>query len=168
MSSYLIIDFDTTSPQIEIYAPRYTTKDVVNEIVVQSNEELANHQEVYAIDSIGVRHDYTFQQEQNDQFVGLIRFNDFPYGIATIYARMKDEVDNYSDLVYKSIEIKESFTSLNLKINDKDRLMDEMQKDRKTKIKDMARNISVNNKLKRKTTIRDTSRKIDTKDKRGG
>lgn len=147
MSSYLIIDFDTTSPQIEILAPRYTTKDIVNEIVIEANETLSNFQEVYVTDSNGIQHDYTFLQQQDDQFVGQIRFNDFPFGIATIHARVKDEVDNYSDLVYKTIEIKESFTSLNLKINDKYRLIESKSFDRQKSEKKRIRDIKINDKL---------------------
>jgi len=147
MSSYLVIDFDTTSPQIEIFSPRYTTKDVVNEIAIQSDETLSNFQEVYALDSNGVRHDYTFLQVQGNQYIGQIRFNDFPYGIATIYARMKDEVDNYSDLIYKSIEIKESYTSLNLKINDRNRLISEKNYERPKLDKNSVRYMTVNDKL---------------------
>ena len=114
MSSYVYLELDRTPPIIEIYAPSYTTKDLVNEIIIQSNEKSSLSQnEIYAIDSNGDRHEYTFDyMDDINQFVGLIKFSNFPVGIATIYARVRDEVGNMSNRVSKSINIKESLTML--------------------------------------------------------
>jgi hypothetical protein len=118
MPNYVLIELDTTSPQIEVFAPRYTTDDIINKITIESNEKLANYQEVYVIDSKGLRHDYTFSRDSENTFTGIIRFINYPLGIATIYARMKDEVDNFSNIASTSIEIKEGLTLLSLDIKD--------------------------------------------------
>lgn len=118
MSSYLFVELDTTKPEISIYAPRYTTEDITNVITIESNEELSEYQDIYIIDSVGERHDYTFEKESGNQYVGRVRFNTLPLGIATIHARLKDEVGNISDLALSAIEIKKAITLLSLKINE--------------------------------------------------
>jgi len=99
-----------------MYAPKYTTREVENIITIESNEVLAQYQDVYVIDKNGDRHDYTFDRETDTELTGVIKFSNFPFGIATIYARLKDEVDNFSNVISASIEIKESLTLLNLEI----------------------------------------------------
>jgi hypothetical protein len=118
MSSYITIELDTTSPKVEVFAPKYTTDDIINTITVEASEKLANYQDIYVIDSNGVRHDYTFERDSDTTFVGVIRFVNYPLGIATIYARMKDEVDNFSNVASTSVEIKEGLTLLSLEISD--------------------------------------------------
>lgn len=121
MPSYFIIELDTTSPIIEVYAPRYTTNNITNKITIESNENLAQYQDIYIIDSKGVRHDYTFKRDSDNTYVGVVKFSNYPLGIATIYARMKDEVDNFSNVASASIEIKENVGLLNLNIRDYER-----------------------------------------------
>lgn len=118
MSSYLLIDLDTTKPEVSIYAPRYTTEDISNTITIEANESLSAYQDIYVVDSEGRRHNYTFEKESDNIFIGKIRFNNLPLGIATIYARVTDEVDNVSDLALSTIEIKKAITLLSLEIAD--------------------------------------------------
>jgi hypothetical protein len=40
-----------------------------------------------------------------DELVGLIDFGSFPMGMATVYARVLDEVDNLSAIVSKAIRV---------------------------------------------------------------
>lgn len=122
MSSYIMLEIDTTQPNIEIYAPSYTTTDIVNEITINSDEALSDYQEIYAIDGNGVRHDYTFQKKSGNQLIGYAKFSGCPLGIVTLYARVKDEVDNISNLISKTINIASSVTLLTLDISD--RVMD--------------------------------------------
>lgn len=137
-SSWILLELDTTPPEIEIYSPRYTTREIENEIRIVSNEKLSTYQDIYVIDSQGNRHDYTFQYNE-DEFIGHIRFNELPYGICTIYAQLKDEVDNFSPLVSKSIEIKESLSRLNLTIDDSIRNL---------QISDTVRNLTISDKVR--------------------
>jgi hypothetical protein len=136
MSGYVIIGLDTTKPEIEIYAPKYTTKEITNTITIKSNEALADYQEIYVIDSYGDRYDYTFEKESNSEFVGLIKFSNLPIGVVTIYARMKDDVDNYSDTVSLPINLKESLSLLKVDIRDYNKDLN---------VLDTYRNIEVNN-----------------------
>lgn len=149
MSSFIYIEFDRTPPEVEIYAPSYTTRELVNEITIEANEHIADdHHEIYVIDSNGDRHDYTFEKELDNRFVGFIKFSNFPMGIATIYARMKDDVDNFSNLVDKSIEIKENLTLLQLSMRDYQREINVNDYDRNINIIDTARRVDINMKDK--------------------
>lgn len=118
MASFIEVHLDTTAPTIQIYAPSYTTKEAINRIIIESNEKLDNYQEIYVIDSRGERYNYNFFHESDNIFIGQIQFMNL-IGIVTIYARMKDEVGNLSNLVSKSIEVKEYISLLNVKISDK-------------------------------------------------
>lgn len=121
MSSYVLIDYDTTQPEIEIHAPSYTTDEITNVITIEANEALSNFQEFYVIDSFGNRYDYTFQKEDDTTYVGKIRFNTMPFGIVTFYARVKDDVGNISKLISKPIRIRENVILLNLVMDIKNR-----------------------------------------------
>ena len=118
MASYVIIDYDTTPPILSIYAPNFTTKEIDNYITIESNEPLAEYQEIYTIDGIGERREYTFSRIEENKLEGIIRFTDYPLGIVTIYARLKDIADNTSNVISYPIHIKETLTALSLKIND--------------------------------------------------
>lgn len=118
MSSFVVIELDTTPPIIEIIAPKYTTRNIINRITVQANENLSDYQNIYILDSNNIRHDYIFNQERGDSFVGLINFADYPTGMTTIYARLRDEVNNVSNLAVATIEIKETIPLLRLTIKD--------------------------------------------------
>lgn len=116
MSSYVFINYDTTSPHIEIHAPNYTTREMLNTITIESNEDLSDYQEVYLIDSSGDRHDLTFNKDSEKIFIGNVKFTNISLGIANLYARMKDDVDNLSNLANVSIEIKESLDTVYAKV----------------------------------------------------
>jgi hypothetical protein len=119
MASYMVLTIDTKNPTVEIYAPSYTTKDVMNTITIEADEPIANYQDIYVIDSSNQRHDYTFEKVSDNQYVGRVRFNTMPLGVATIYARVKDEVENYSNIAMKTFEIKDSIHKGNISISDK-------------------------------------------------
>lgn len=114
MASYILIDYDTTRPEIVMYAPVYTTNDTINVITIESNEPLSSYQEFYAIDNLGNRYNYTFHKKNKNTYIGKIQFNYLPVGIIKIFARVKDEVDNISNLIYKAIEIKENIENLSI------------------------------------------------------
>lgn len=144
MTSYVLIELDTTPPDINIYVPSYTTNDLTNEIIIESNESLSNYQEVYVIDSNGDKHDYVFEKVSDKQFLGIVKFANFPMGTSTIYARMKDEVDNLSEIASKSFVIKESLTLLVLDIKDLQRDIESIDKSMKIDIKDSSREMKIN------------------------
>lgn len=120
MANYFTLDLDTTGPIINILAPSYTTPQTSDEISIVANETLSTYQEIYIVDSQGVRHDLTFTYE-TDRFVGLVSFSGYPFGPATIYARVKDEVFNASELVSKAINIRLANTLQMLKLEISDR-----------------------------------------------
>lgn len=107
MNSCFHLILDTTPPQLEIYAPSYTTKNARTPIIIKANETLSSYQEIYIIDSYNNRHDLTFAHD-GDSFVGELYFKSYPIGISTLYVRVKDEVDNLSKLYSHSISIMES------------------------------------------------------------
>jgi hypothetical protein len=106
-SNYLLLELDTTAPTLHIYAPSYTTRSTITPITIEANETIGSHQEIYVIDSAGNRKDLTFTHE-GSSLVGELSFNDYPIGIATLYVRLKDEVDNVSSLYSHTISIMES------------------------------------------------------------
>lgn len=117
MASFVVIEFDRTKPTIEVHAPNYTTNEIVNVITIEASESLSSYQEFYIIDSQGGRHDYTFFQEAPNTYIGRIRFNTVPVGILNLYARVKDEVENISDLAVASIELKQDFQLLKMEVS---------------------------------------------------
>lgn len=118
MSSYVILKLDTEPPKIKIHAPRYTTNDVTNIITIEADEELSEYQDIYAIDSDGKRHEYIFRKEAYNKLVGEIQFSDYPVGMVGLYARLKDDVGNLSDLASANFEIKTSLNTVVAKAGD--------------------------------------------------
>jgi hypothetical protein len=116
LASFIKLALDISPPKVEILSPNYTTTQAKTEIRVSCNEVLDTWQDIYIIDSLGNRHDLTFRYEENE-FVGVLYFTDYPYGIATIYAQVRDDVYNKSALLSKTINIVGSET-LTLKISD--------------------------------------------------
>lgn len=119
MANYVIIEFDTSPPLIEIFAPRYTTRESLNTITIVSNEPLADYQDIYTIDNAGNRRNFTLQKVSDTEFTGEIQFSDFSIGIIQLYARMKDDVDNFSNVVSAPIEIKLSLELVRVKVSDR-------------------------------------------------
>jgi paraquat-inducible protein B len=118
MAGFFILSLDTTPPEIDIYAPNYTTTTSEFEVVVKADEILSSgFQEFYIVDQQGTRHDYDFTY-QNNQFVGKITLSAFDNGLVTFYAQVKDEVNNLSALATKSIQIIPSVNYLRLSIDD--------------------------------------------------
>lgn len=114
--NYILLELDTTPPQLEIYAPKYTTKETENHITIESNERLSTYQEIYIIDSNGNKFNLHFDLKENILF-GKVKFNHLSLGIATLFVRVKDEVDNLSDLYQHKIEIKDNISRLRMEIS---------------------------------------------------
>ena len=100
--NYFILELDTTPPVIEIESPDYTTKREPLPIIIQANEALDVWHDVFIIDSQGTRHDVILTLN-GDKLEGFISFNDVHNGVATIFARTRDEVFNVSNIAQKSI-----------------------------------------------------------------
>ena len=107
MSSYILLELDTTEPNIEILAPTYTIPDIITEITIQSDEEIDLYQEVYIVDSNGNTHILNCSYD-GDSLIYQGYLNQLSFGTAIIYARIRDIVHNQSALVNKSISILES------------------------------------------------------------
>ena len=105
MSSWFTLEFDSTPPSLLVDMPTRTIPQNVVEIEIKSNEPLATYQEIYIIDVIGNRRNYIFNKLDDYTYYGLIDFQTYPFGIATLYCRLKDEVFNESELYSKNINI---------------------------------------------------------------
>lgn len=155
MASYVILGFDTTPPQLQVYAPRYTTNETLNTITIESNEPLGEYQDIYIIDNSGTRHNLTFQRVTSRQYVGNIILNFVPNGIVSLYARMKDDVDNFSNVVTTVIEVRTGLDTGFAKVSDAPRSIVEMN--------DQSKSITVaDDKSRTITIIDDTSKSIVT------
>jgi hypothetical protein len=105
--NYILLELDTTAPELEIFAPSYTTRSALTPVTIQANENLGTYQDVYVLDSKGSRHDLTFAHE-GSSLVGELYLNGYPLGISTLYVRLMDEVDNVSSVYSHSFSIMES------------------------------------------------------------
>jgi len=92
MPSFFLLELDTTAPTISIALPTWTTRTTVP-VIITSNEELDNFQDIYMVDSQGNRFDSTFLY-LDDSFEGIVDFSSAASGRATIYARLRDTVRN--------------------------------------------------------------------------
>jgi len=92
MPSFFLLELDTTAPTISIALPTWTTRTTVP-VIITSNEELDNFQDIYMVDSEGNRFDSTFLY-LDDSFEGIVDFSSAASGRATIYARLRDTVRN--------------------------------------------------------------------------
>ncbi|AZU98912.1 hypothetical protein pW2_78 [Bacillus phage pW2] len=141
--NYIIVEFDTTAPVFEIYAPAYTTREAIVEVTIEADEDIGTLNEIYVIDENGVRRDYTFSKNGN-QLIGHLDFNGFPLGLARLYVRVSDTVDNVSGLYEKAITIRESLTILNPVISDsKKSNMQSKDNERKTETIDKDRFLTI-------------------------
>jgi len=92
MPSFFLLELDTTAPTISIALPTWTTRTTVP-VIITSNEDLDNFQDIYMVDSQGNRFDSTFLY-LDDSFEGIVDFSSAASGRATIYARLRDTVRN--------------------------------------------------------------------------
>lgn len=104
MASFITLELDTTPPKLQIYAPNYTTKNTDLNLTIIASEMVDKWQEIYLIDREGKKHDFTFHID-NKEIIGLIPMANIPLGIATIYARLRDELHNVSDLYSFSFSV---------------------------------------------------------------
>jgi len=104
MSSYFILELDTTPPILEIIMPNYTIRFLETDIILSTNEDAMEFQDIYFIDSSGKKHSATFFQD-NDVFTYKTNFSGFSIGIATLYCRLKDSVGNLSQEYSKTINV---------------------------------------------------------------
>lgn len=151
MASSFLLELDTTPPVVSIVAPNYTIPNIETKIVINSNEILATYQDFYVLDSNGIRHNVIFEYKK-DSFLGVIDFWNFPIGIATIYARVRDEVYNLSEVDIATINVKEAaqifitISSNTRKIEATESQMALMitEKQRKIEIEDISREVILN------------------------
>lgn len=105
--NHLYLELDTTAPILEIFAPNYTTRSSNTIITIKSNEMLSSYQEIFIIDSENNRNDLTFSLD-NDSLTGNIFLHGYSIGIAILYVRLKDIVENVSSLYSHTFYIMES------------------------------------------------------------
>jgi hypothetical protein len=114
---YFTLTLDTTGPNVEVYVPPYADRENLNEITFVSNEPFSSYQDIYFIDSLGTRHDFTFiLDEVSNEYIGHVVFSDYPMGIGMMYGQFQDDVGNLSNIVSKPINIISSHDALVLKL----------------------------------------------------
>lgn len=162
MANYFLLELDTTPPIIEIYAPSYVTRESNAEVVIQSDGCLSLYQDIYVIDSVGTRRDYTFNYNETlQQYIGVLNFKDYPLGEITIYAQLQDDVWNMSEKVYQTIVIKESLTRMSLDMADQLKgIVVAGQKAHEMIVTDSARHINIKTELER-ATVQSNTRAIN-------
>ena len=161
MASFVYIELDTRPPTVEIFAPSYTTTEIVNTIQIKADETVSNFQDIFAIDENNTRYDYTFVKTDDNLFFGEINFFNFPLGIVTIYATLKDEVDNISNTASTTILIRENLTLLKLTISDSIRKVSIDNRVQELHINDSSINIDINNSC-RNIEVSDIQREVFT------
>lgn len=142
--NFIILELDTTAPTIEIYAPAYTVREASVEVTIEADEEIGTPNEIYVIDESGTRHDYTFSRAGN-YLTGILDFNGFPLGLARLFVRVTDTVNNVSELYEKTITVRESLTILKPVISDYIANIQTTDIKRKTEIIDKDRQIAISN-----------------------
>jgi hypothetical protein len=163
MASFIVIELDTTSPVIEIFNPRYTTRDISNTITISSSEDLDGSNIIYIEDADGNRIDYTFSKVGERELRGKVRLSNYPIGLAKICAMVTDEVGNQSNLVISTIEVRESHPFISASIKDSALSMDIKDGSSKIECHDVENNISAIDKTlhiqidssERKSSIKD-------------
>lgn len=119
MASWFTLTLDITPPTAEIFLPSITSQESVETITVVGSEKLDPQHEFYAIDSAGMRHNFTFTlQEDKKTFVGNVFFNEFSEGLIRFFFIIYDDVLNRSLLYVKNVSMGEAIRmNLNL-LND--------------------------------------------------
>ena len=111
--NYVIIELDTTAPILEIFAPRYTTRDTVNNIVIKANEQIGKIEKLYVTDSRGVTRNLDFSLS-NNVITGIVKLNDLAIGTAILSVQVSDTVLNLSQLYTHEIIIKDTLSHLKI------------------------------------------------------
>lgn len=104
MSSFFLLELDTTPPVTQIYCPPYVASTSVFDIEIISNEKLMSCQEIVLIDSQGIAHPLTFLQTSDTTLIGEIATENLPLGETTLSVTLTDEVKNEST-TYKKFRI---------------------------------------------------------------
>lgn len=160
MSSFTL-ELDTTAPALEIQAPNYTTTYAETEIILTVDEPLAEWQDIYLLDPTGDRHDVVFSQTP-DGFTGLLVMGTYGVGIMTLYARVRDDVGNVSELVRKSLDVRTSI-DLDIRIDSESRSITAHRSRRPLLLQEAGRTIR-HTEARRDVGMHDKIRKIEVAD----
>lgn len=106
MASYVNLVLDTTAPNIQLILPPYTTRTATTHVRVLTDDQLGTYQNFYFIDSEGTRHDVDMElsADKSEYNTDVVLWN-LSIGIATFYAQVRDDVDNISQVVSKTIAV---------------------------------------------------------------
>jgi hypothetical protein len=166
MANFFTVQLDTTAPLISIYAPAYVDMNGQTEIRIVSNELLSSYQDIYIIDALGDKHNVIFSFDGNTEYTGMITFNNYAVGIATIHAELKDTVDNISNHATKTVRILATQDALRLQftIVDISRNVLIFDSSRAITVSDISRSLSLDE-IERKLALGDISRIVTTDEK---
>lgn len=141
MGASFILELDTTGPVIEAFGPSYATNLYPETITIEANENLADYQDIYFIDAAGTRHDVIFSYQTN-QFVGIVYFSLFAPGIATMYARLMDKVNNLSNTAVYHVNVVNS-VKLDITTSDVSRLIESDEQHRDIALHKETRDVAI-------------------------
>jgi hypothetical protein len=104
MASYLnfYLDLEATG---EIITPNYTTTEATTHIRFVSDYEIAEIYNIKVVDTLGIEHNFTSLYPNSSEYTLETVFTDFPLGMTTVYASIRDKVGNTADLTPKTFEI---------------------------------------------------------------
>jgi hypothetical protein len=104
MASYLnfYLDLEATA---EVIVPQYTTNEALTHIRIISDSILDEIYNIKIVDSLGIEHVFPTNHTDTDNYDLEVVLNDYPLGITTFYASIKDQVGNTKDLVPTIFEI---------------------------------------------------------------
>lgn len=150
MAASFVLELDTTGPVIKAFGPSYATTAYPETIIIESSEQLADYQDIYFIDSAGTRHDVIFSHDST-RMTGIVYFTLFSYGIATMYSRLMDDVNNLSNTaiyhvnILKSAELDITVSGTNRQVNslEMQRIVLTTDETRKINIDENTRNIAL-------------------------
>lgn len=99
----LTVTLDTTPPVVSIIAPKYAMADDIVHITIEANEALDSWNNIRIVDNNDIDISNTFTMYENS-FIGSVHI---PTGInkITIYAQLRDDVWNMSDIISKTVDI---------------------------------------------------------------
>jgi hypothetical protein len=116
--NYFELTLVTKRPDVNIIMPRYTTREILTHVLVESDITLSDEQNIYVIDSKRNKKNITLTNK-GDYMEGEFSFYDLAHGICTLYVQVKDEVLNESPLVWRTFNLLDvmSFNELQIELS---------------------------------------------------
>jgi hypothetical protein len=89
----------------EVITPQYTTTDGLTHIRIVSDDPMVEISDIKLVDSLGGEHFFPSQNPDSTEYDMEIILTDYPLGITTFHATIRDTEGNTKVLTPKSFEI---------------------------------------------------------------